>query len=82
MTSQIITEHNPGENTTLESSWPVLYMSSATIFIVNFSISLDTNGELCVTSYHFQKGVLPKATPHGNSKSNKPFHLTWSSAME
>jgi len=34
MTSQIITEHNPGENTTLESSWPVLYMSSATIFIV------------------------------------------------
>ena len=57
----------------------------ATTLIVNFSISLDTNGELhplCVSLYDFQKGVLPKVTPHCNSKSNKPFHQTWSSAME
>ena len=46
---------------------------------------VDAKGDshsLCVASYSFPKGRIPKPTPHGNSKTGSPFHPTWPSTMQ
>ena len=45
----------------------------------------DPTGEahhLCLAVYRFPKGYVPKTVPHGNSKTQTPFHPTWPSTME
>ena len=36
---------------------------------------------LCLTSYHFPDGHMPKAEPHVNAKSEQAFHPTWPSVI-
>ena len=51
----------------------------------NMIFLTDSSGDshrLCLASYRFPKGCVPKALAHGNSKTRAPFHPTWPSTMQ
>ena len=52
------------------------------LYMIFLTDSSGDSHHLCLASYRFPEGHVPKALAHGNSKTGAPFYPTWPSTMK